>query len=345
MLAIRWRPLIALAVAVAALLVGVGGAVAGPLPALSAPPEDAVTRALRAGELSESQYALQRALAIFDRDAVVRRFGDVARPGPHDATLVLRDLALRLDGLSAAERERAELLFRRPTALRPDDPGQPELTDWIFYEPGAIPGSYYYWCTNYCVNWVVTSRDAPSVVDANGNGRSDYIDDVFQVMDAVWSTEITVLGYRPPKSDATSPDGFSAWRTPESRPLFDIYILDLVGKTGGAALGYCTTDDPNILEPGSLYHGNDASAYCVLDNDYAEAWPRELEVLEATAAHEFFHAVQFAYNFDLDDWLAEATATWVEDEVFDDVDDNHTYVDTSQVVWPNVPLDLERGRG
>ncbi len=335
--AIRWRPLIALTVAVAA-LVGVGGAAAGPLPALSAPPEDAVTRALRAGDLSESQYALQRALAIFDRDAVVRRFGNVARPGPHDATLVLRDLALRLDGLSAAERERAERLFQRPTALRPDDAGSPDASDWFFYETAAIGSSYFGWCTNYCVSWVTTTRDAPPAVDNNGNGFSDYIDTVFEVMDVVWSTEIGMLGYRTPKSDANSSDSIGLG------PQLDIYIMDVEGRSGGV-LGYCTTDDPNILREESLYQGQDASAYCVLDNDYAFEGSGWLDVLRATAAHEFFHAIQFAYNHYLDDWLMEATATWMEDEVFDDVNDNHGFVDTSQVVWPDVPLDLSTVSG
>ena len=41
----------------------------------------------------------------------------------------------------------------------------------------------------------------------------------------------------------------------------------------------------------------DASAYCALDNDYAE-FPTHtpLENLQVTAAHELFHAIQFAYD-------------------------------------------------
>ena len=41
-----------------------------------------------------------------------------------------------------------------------------------------------------------------------------------------------------------------------------------------------------------------------------------LENLEVTAAHELFHAVQFAYDYDEDAWFMEATATWAEDEVY-----------------------------
>lgn len=45
----------------------------------------------------------------------------------------------------------------------------------------------------------------------------------------------------------------------------------------------------------------DVSAYCVVDNDYAveEFGVRNtpLENLQVTVAHEYFHAVQFAYDF------------------------------------------------
>ena len=58
-----------------------------------------------------------------------------------------------------------------------------------------------------------------------------------------------------------------------------------------------------------------------------------------TAAHEFFHAVQFAYDFLEDLWLMEGTATWVEDEVFDDVDDNLQYLADSPLRYPLAPLD------
>jgi hypothetical protein len=37
--------------------------------------------------------------------------------------------------------------------------------------------------------------------------------------------------------------------------------------------------------------------------------------LKVTAAHEFFHAVQFAYDIGEDGWLMESTATWMEEHV------------------------------
>ena len=51
-----------------------------------------------------------------------------------------------------------------------------------------------------------------------------------------------------------------------------------------------------------------------------------IENMRVTAAHEYFHAVQYAYDAFEDGWLLEATATWVEDEMFDDVNDNLQYL-------------------
>ena len=73
-------------------------------------------------------------------------------------------------------------------------------------------------------------------------------------------------------------------------------------------------------------------AYCVVDNDYA-GFPSNtpLENLQVTVAHEYFHATQFAYDVADDGWAMEATAAWVEDEVYDDVDDNVQYLADSPI--------------
>ena len=48
--------------------------------------------------------------------------------------------------------------------------------------------------------------------------------------------------------------------------------------------------------------------------------------LKVTAAHEFFHAIQFAYDVDEDLWFMEGSATWVEDEVYDSINDNYQFL-------------------
>jgi hypothetical protein len=81
-------------------------------------------------------------------------------------------------------------------------------------------------------------------------------------------------------------------------------------------------------------------AYCVLDNDYA-GFPAHtpLQNLQVTAAHEYYHATQFAYDIADDGWFLEATATWAEDELYTDVNDNVQYLRDSPITHPSKPID------
>jgi hypothetical protein len=85
-----------------------------------------------------------------------------------------------------------------------------------------------------------------------------------------------------------------------------------------------------------------------LDDDYAPSqFPSPgangVAALQVTAAHEFFHAVQFAYDYSEDSWFMEGTATWMEDEVYTAVNDNRLYLSRSPLTHPSVPAD--RGSG
>ena len=62
--------------------------------------------------------------------------------------------------------------------------------------------------------------------------------------------------------------------------------------------------------------------------------------LRVTAAHEVFHAVQFAYDILEDLWILENTAVWMEDEVYGGINDNLQYLANSSLKHPVVPLDF-----
>ncbi|HEX6230166.1 MAG TPA: MXAN_6640 family putative metalloprotease [Actinomycetota bacterium] len=290
--------------------------------ALAPTPRDGLTRALEAGRLSEARYALQRALSLFRLGQVRARFGSVARAEPRGATPILRDLVLRMPELGAADRRRADRLLARPT----DGIADPQGDGYTVDEAAPVCSA------NACYHYVTSTADAPALTDADTNGVPDWIDTLSAVTEQTWATEVTTYGYRAPKSDAASTDP-----GPDGR--IDLYVAD-IGDDG--LYGYCTTDDPNASDPGYPYW--DVSAYCVVDNDYAVGqFPfgaSGSEALQATVAHEFFHAVQFAYDFSEDRWFTEGTATWMEDEVFDAVDDSLQYLFTSQLRRPQVPLDL-----
>ncbi len=296
------------------------------LPPLAPVAHDGLTRALRRGELTPAGYALDRALTLFHPGRVRARFGQVATPGPGDATLILRDLVLRLPELSGAQRAIARSILARPTDGASDPQG----------DGYTVPEAAPLCTTDACVHYVPSTVDAPDPTDANGNGIPDFVDETSAVTENVWNTEVTTYGYRAPKSDLTSTN-----HGPDGR--IDVYIAEL-GDAG--YYGYCTTDDPNATDPNYQYW--DFSAYCVVDNDFSSLeFPppgaNGVAALEVTLAHEFFHAVQFAYDAAEDYWLVEGTAAWMEDEVYTDVNDNRQFLANSPLRQPRVPLD--RGRG
>lgn len=295
-----------------------------PLPALAGGANDALSRALAEGRVSEAQYALERALSLFQLARVRREFGDVGRPARRDATLLLRDLAARKRELHGPERELAEALLARP-----DDGDVPIGNGWNGVPEAAgspvcsaLPG------TGLCLHWVDAGPDAPSPDDVSpANGVPDWVDLALATWENAWAQEIAAIGYRAPLADGAL--GGDA--------RLDVYVDDLGVD---AVFGYCTSDDPGVDAPGDF----DVWAYCVVDDDYAPAQygaahtPQEF--LEVTSAHEFNHASQFAYDWLEDVWLLEGTATNVEETVYPAVDDNVAFLrDVSPLTHPGLPLD------
>lgn len=286
-------------------------------------PHDALSRAVARGTISPQRYALLRARSVFDLHAVRERFPGARRIPPELVTAVLRDLALRMPEMTAAQRHEARLILARPDDGSYDGAGAPK------YRVRAQRN-----CTrHFCVHWVRRTTDAPQLTDANGNGLPDYIDQVEKTLGKVWRVEVSDYGFRRPESDKRSRDDGGNGK-------LDVYIAD-IGAEG--YYGYCTTDDPRLISAKSTYPYLDGSAYCVLDNDYS---PKQfgyatspLDDLRVTAAHEFFHAVQGAYNWGQDLWLMEGTAAWIEDQVYDRIDDNYQYLKTSALTHPGVPVD------
>ena len=66
-----------------------------------------------------------------------------------------------------------------------------------------------------------------------------------------------------------------------------------------------------------------------IDNNYEEdGYPTQgLMGLQVTAAHEFFHAIHFSlYSTYEASWLMEQTATWMEEQVYDHINDYRAYL-------------------
>jgi hypothetical protein len=290
-----------------------------PLPPPVPVADDALTAALETGELTEAEYALERARSLFRLARVRREFGDVAKPSARDATLILRDLTTRASDLDGAEQVAAERILARPGV--DEVPG----SGWTVPESAASPVC----AENVCVHWVDRSSDAPRARDADGSGTPDWVDFSLVTWREIWFQQVDAIGYRAPLSDESSPNG-------GTRKL-DVYLDDL-GSIG--YFGYCTSDDPAAEDPDVFA----VSAFCVIDNNFAQSQygtqHTSQEFLEVTSAHEFHHASQFAYDWREDAWLMEGTAANIEETVYPAVNDNVFFLELwSPLTRPSSPLD------
>ncbi len=196
---------------------------------------------------------------------------------------------------------------RRP---RPTDSKEPNRNAYSVPEAPNSPA-----CSrHFCVHWVDQGLDAPNLADGNGNGIPDFVDRVLRVAEHVHGVENDKLGWREPKSDGHRGGG---------NGKTDVYLAQI----GGELFGYAAPDrgqaDKEHQIPRHL-HG-----YLVLDNDYsAFEFPhtKPINDLEVTFAHEYNHILQFAYDAYQDPWFAESTATWMEDQVYNGINDYLRYV-------------------
>ena len=241
--------------------------------------------------------------------AVAKRvFAGAATPSDPSLTVAMRDLWLAKDDLSAGERREARSLLARPTDGAEDPQG------FGYTTPEAAPVCN----TRICLHYVATTVDAPPSID--------WVNQSLATMDSVWTSEVDSLGYQAPPTDGVR--GGSA--------LFDVYLKDL----GGQIYGYCAPEGAGA--------GRKAAGFCVLDNDFsASQFPLNdpTSNLTVTAAHEFFHAIQFGYDSREDGWMMESTATWMEERVATAVNDNRQYFPVSQLYAPQMPLDTYHQNG
>jgi probable HAF family extracellular repeat protein len=190
--------------------------------------------------------------------------------------------------------------------------------------------------THFKIHYSVIPGDsnAVSTRDADGNGTPDYVDTLMAVLEQVWDFELGApMGYVVPPSDSLN--GVDSVDGGDGR--YDIYLKKLGSVYGETWPFRLVGDNPNSS---TVVESNAWSSYITMRNNYNGFKTSGVKALEVTAAHEFYHAIQFGYDEGAMSWLQEATATWAEDEVYDDVNDNLQYLPKwFQSPW--VPLDAD----
>ena len=185
-----------------------------------------------------------------------------------------------------------EFILYRPTDVTDGDYYGSGIAVWTYDSPGG----------HFKVHYTENNVNGDAVYGSDGVQSTvpSFVTSLASSLDESWTQIVTSRGYTAPTSDGTAGgDG-----------RFDVYILDL-----SSVYGY-TTFDTSVSD-----------TYIVIENDFS-GFPSNLDpdprlgALKVTAAHEFFHAVQFQYSYSSANvWWMEASSTWMEDEVYPTVND------------------------
>ena len=158
---------------------------------------------------------------------------------------------------------------------------------------------------HFNIHYAASGADAPDPADANANGVPDWVETVAGVFEYVYDVEVNKMGYAAP---------------PGTR--YDVYLRDL---TVERAYGFTTNDGFPVSPSTSV------TTYIEIDRAFTDALFLDgrytpMQMLQITAAHEFHHSIQFGYNYYFDIWYGESTSTWMEDEVYDSVNQLYSYL-------------------
>ena len=179
-------------------------------------------------------------------------------------------------------------------------------------------------------HYTTTGSNAVTTADTNSNSVPDYIDQMSAELNYVVAVELTFNSFTEPPSD----DFYSANNDNGGSGAYDVYVRN----AGAGVYGYVqpelyANNNGNNEHSSGVNEVNAIASYMVLRHNYSGFGNTELENIQVTAAHEYFHAVQFGYDGWEESWVMEATAVQMEEMVYDDVNDCYQYMSS----WFNSP--------
>ncbi len=240
------------------------------------------------GNLTVAERLLLEVKSIKDQTALPLELQSSIVEVDKCATDILVEVRQSWDLFSAQDQSYLRNIMARPTR------------SFSYNSPG---GQFKIWYNTTSTHAVPTADTAPA------NGIPDYVEWIANYCDSSYRTEVTNLGHLPPPSDGVA--GGDA--------RYDIYTEEM---------GYYGYTQPETAGPNPW---NDASSYISVHRNFV-GFPANDDpegdvkgAAKVTCAHEYYHAVQFAYDVGENVWFMEAAATWMEDYVYDPVNDNYNY--------------------
>jgi MYXO-CTERM domain-containing protein len=188
--------------------------------------------------------------------------------------------------------------------VRPDTPGNGLM---FAFDAGDVVETSGSTGSQFLVHYTRQGPNAVPDADADASGVPDFVEQVGEVYDEVLAHYVA-LGFEQPLSDEAIADNGGDGR-------FDVYLVDFAGVGDG-------------------HYTNDAcmdqrcAGYMVQENDYAGyGYPSTLVANRILGSHEFFHAVQAAYDIEQGSIFAEGTAVWATESFDPSLDDFEYFLD------------------
>jgi hypothetical protein len=157
---------------------------------------------------------------------------------------------------------------------------------------------------SFRVHFTRAGANAVPAADLDGNGTPDFVDAVARTYDAVLAF-YAAQGFRAPPDDSAVVGGNGG------DGKFDVYLVDF----GLSADGSYRLEDCFTAAQG-------CAGYMVQENDFVGYGYRNAqEGIDTVSSHEFFHAVQAAYNPRQGSVAAEGSAVWATEQYKPALDD------------------------
>jgi len=254
-----------------------------------------IKREYQENKLTLDQKCLYLIYALRNHQNLPQRFKILKEEEWKCGTPIVIEVKKNWDNLSLETKEEINQLLARP-----DKPFIYRTTNFVIhYDTAGEYPVYHPW------------EDVDPV-----DGVPDYVNRVGEFMERSWYVEIDSMGYYAPPFDGTA-GGDS---------LYDVYI--------DVPYGYAAPEEPSSQYPDRPYA---TTSYIDVGNDMRiPRYPDDpLPFCKATCCHELFHACQFVftgqigiYDEDYTSWLYEASSNWIEESVWDELNDVYYYLNS-----------------
>lgn len=206
---------------------------------------------------------------------------------------------------------------------------RPELNDVQYVDSGIFRFHY-----------TLSGDHAVLPEDDDGNGIPDYVERMKQYFDDIAVIDFDQENYILPPSD----DWYFNQENGGSGH-FDVYLYAFNPDFYGFVQAENYAQNFSEITRGDNENSPDVSennalvSWMAMRNNYADFPGIESNNVQVTSAHEFYHAIQYGYDAWERPWIKEASAVWMEEIHYPDINDCYQYLPlyfNSPELGPNI---------